>query len=196
MREAQQLDGGGEKFGAFAHGDEAHAGFGLGRCRGGVGVKALAVVFDFELQRIGLKTEADPGFAGAGMAGDVVESFLEDAIDVDGGAGVHGIRVAGFFVGDVNAGLFFDDGNVPVNGAFEAGFIEHHGMQGLREAANIFESGLGDVANFVKLGAQRGIGGSVAFDAAEHGADGGEDLAELVVEFAGNVAESRFLCGD
>ena len=109
-----------------------------------------------------MKTEADPGFAGAGMAGDVVESFLEDAIDVDGGAGVHGIRLAGFFVGDVNAGLFFDYGDVPVDGAFEAGFIEHYGMQGLREAANIFESGLGDVANFVKLGAQRRIGGSVS----------------------------------
>ena len=77
-----------------------------------------------------------------------------------------GYGLAGFFVGDVDSGLFFYDGDVPVDRAFEAGFIEHHGMQGLREAANIFESGLGDVANFVKLGAQRGIGGSVAFDAA------------------------------
>ena len=69
-------------------------------------------------------------------------------------------------------------------------------MQGLREAANIFERGLGDVANFVEFGAERRIGGSVAFDAAEHGADGGEDLAELIVEFAGNVAERGFLGGD
>ena len=45
---------------------------GLVVVRGGGCFEALAVVFDFELQRIGLKAEAYPGLAGAGMACDVI----------------------------------------------------------------------------------------------------------------------------
>ena len=60
----------------------------------------------------------------------------------------------------------------------------------------LFERGLGDFADFVQFGAQRRILGGVFPARAEHGADGGEDLAEFVVEFAGDVSQRGFLGGD
>jgi len=69
-------------------------------------------------------------------------------------------------------------------------------MKSLGEAADIVECGLRDALDFLEVGVDGGIGGEILAGAADERADGGEDLAEFVVEFAGDVAESGLLGGD
>jgi len=58
------------------------------------------------------------------------------------------------------------------------------------------ERGLCDALHFLEIGVDRRIGGEMLAGAADERADGGEDLAELIVKFAGDVAEGGFLGGD
>ncbi len=90
----------------------------------------------------------------------------------------------------------FHCGDVPVESGDEAGFVEEDGMQGLGEATDVVERGLRDALHFLKIGVDGRIGGEMLTGAADERADGGEHLAEFVVEFAGDVAESGFLGGD
>ena len=69
-------------------------------------------------------------------------------------------------------------------------------MKSLGEAANVVERGLCDALHFLEIGVNGGIGGEMLAGATDERADGGEDLAEFVVEFAGDVAESGLLGGD
>lgn len=69
-------------------------------------------------------------------------------------------------------------------------------MQSLGEAANVVKRGLRDTLNFLEAGVDGGICWKVLAGAADERADGGEHLAEFVVEFAGDVAEGGFLGGD
>src|ERR1700690_2513845 len=126
----------------------------------------------------------------------VVQSFLEDSIDVDAGTAIDWKRIAGFLVADGDPGLLFHHGNVPVHGAFEAGLIEHHRMERLREAANIFESLLRDVADFTKIAPNGGALRHLFFGTAQECADGGENLSEFIVQFPGDVAKRGFLSGN
>ena len=69
-------------------------------------------------------------------------------------------------------------------------------MKGLGEAADIVECGLRDALDFLEVGVDGGISGEMLAGAADERADGGEDLAELIVEFTGDVAEGGFLGSD
>jgi hypothetical protein len=92
--------------------------------------------------------------------------------------------------------LPFHCGDVPVESGDEAGFVEKDGMQSLGEAADVVERGLCDALNFLEIGVDGGIGGEMLTGAADERADGGEHLAEFIVKFAGDVAESGLLSGD
>ncbi len=50
--------------------------------------------------------------------------------------------------------------------------------------------------HFLEVGVDGGIGGEMLAGATDERADGGEDLAELIVEFTGDVAEGGFLGSD
>src|SRR5215469_12181230 len=115
---------------------------------------------------------------------------------MNAGAPTHGKRLSLLLIGYGKAGLSFHGGDVPVEGAFEAGLVEHHRVEGLREAANALERGLRGLENFLQIGAERRSFRGMGAGAAEHGADGGKNLAKLVVQFARNVAQGRFLGGN
>src|SRR5579863_9138817 len=70
-------------------------------------------------------------------------------------------------------------------------------MQGLRQCADLVERGLHDAAYLFEILAQ---GWVQACDspagALQHGADGGEDLAEIVMQFARDISKSVFLNRD
>src|SRR3984893_19482797 len=92
------------------------------------------------------------------MPGDIVERFLEDAIDLDACGCSHGTGVSRLFVVKHQTGLPFDCGDVPVESGDEASFVEEHGMQGLRKAADVVERGLRDGLDFLEIGVDGGIG--------------------------------------
>ena len=108
---------------------------------------------------------------------------------MDACAGVHRARLAGFFIVQANASLALHRRNIPVQRALESRFFEQDGMQRLGKAANIVQGGLRDFADFLEILAQRRAFRGLIARAAKHGADGGEHLAEFVVQFAGNVTE-------
>src|SRR5580704_952410 len=78
----------------------------------------------------------------------------------------------------------------------EAGFVEQDGVKSLRETADVIERGLRDALDFLKVGVNGRIGGKIFSGASDERADGGQHLAEFIVEFTGDVAESGFLSGD
>src|SRR5438034_2290115 len=69
-------------------------------------------------------------------------------------------------------------------------------MQSLREAAHVVERGLSDIPDLVEFGAKRRALRNVFFRTAQHGADGGENLAKLIVQFARDIAQRGLLRGD
>ena len=69
------------------------------------------------------------------------------------GAPTHGKRLSLLPIGYGKAGLSFHGGNVPVESALKARLIEHHRVEGLREATNAFERGLHGLKNFLQIGA-------------------------------------------
>src|SRR2546427_2203284 len=73
---------------------------------------------------------------------------------MNGGTAVHRKRSSGFFIAYVNGGLPFHHGQVPIQCALETGFVEHYGMQCLRQAAHFFQSALCDFADLAQLGSQ------------------------------------------
>src|SRR5579885_3566130 len=66
-----------ENFGALAHGDKADAALSF------LGVKASAMIFNFEFESFWRKIHAQPGFAGAGVAADIIQRLLNDTVDVN-----------------------------------------------------------------------------------------------------------------
>ena len=69
-------------------------------------------------------------------------------------------------------------------------------MQRLRQAADVVERRLRDLADLAQLGPQRRAVRRVSAGAAEHRAHRGQDLAELVVQLARDLAQRRFARGD
>ena len=81
-----------------------------------------------------------------------------------------------------DAGLFFEGRQVDVDGAFEAGIVEYHRVQRLGKRPDFFQRGLGHLLNLAQvLFVDAGFGRSTPLGARQHGSDGGENLAELVV---------------
>ncbi len=76
--------------------------------------------------------------------------------------------------------LPFHCGDVPVKSGNEPGFVEKDGMKSLREAADVVERGLSDTLHFLEIG----VNGRIGAGTADQRSDGGEHLAEFVVEFA------------
>src|SRR5580765_1698498 len=69
-------------------------------------------------------------------------------------------------------------------------------MQGLREAADVVQSGLSDIANFGEFSVEWRSLGNLPAGAAEENADCGEHLAKFVVQFAGDVTKRGLLSVD
>ncbi len=106
------------------------------------------MIFHFQLQALGQKSQTHPGFSGAGMPRHIIQSFLHNAINMDSGIAIHGKGCPRFLIGYVNAGLPFHHGQIPVQRAFQAGLVEHDGMQRLRQAAHLIQRGLRDLCHF------------------------------------------------
>src|SRR5580765_106452 len=127
------------------------------------------------------------------MARDIVQRLLDDAVDVNRRGASEREWVTGFFIGYGNARLSFYGGEIPGESGFEPGFVEHHGVERLRKAAHRVERVLSNFPYLAKVRAQRRIFGSVFFCAPEHGANRGQNLAELVMQFARDITQSRLL---
>src|ERR1700733_13898345 len=115
---------------------------------------------------------------------------------MDGGAALHGKWLSGFFIGYANSRLPFYHRQVPSQRALKACFLEHDGMQRLREAAHLVESLLRDLGDFTKVRAQGRAFGQLLSSARQHGADSGKNLTKLIVQFARDVTQRGFLHGD
>src|SRR5580698_219636 len=118
------------------------------------------------------------------MTREVVQSLLQDAINMDAHAAVNRKRRSRFHVGYFNSSLSFHRRDVPVNRTLKSCFIQHNGMKCLRKTADLVERGLRDLRDFSQLGAQRRVFWHVISGAAQHGSNRGQDLSELVVKLA------------
>ena len=96
-----------------------------------------------------------------------------------------------------DAGLLLEGRQIDVDGALEAGIVQHHRVQGLRERSDLFERGLRHLLDLPQIGLIGArFGRSAALRASQHGSDGGENLAELIVQLAREGAEGILLGGD
>ena len=66
----------------------------------------------------------------------------------------------------------------------------------MRKTADRVERVLSNFSYFAKVRAQRRVFGSMFLRAPQHGADRGQNLAKLIMQFARNVAQGRLLGGD
>src|ERR1035441_2715368 len=175
--------------GALAHGDQAHA----------VSVrawKANAVIFHFEHYGFRQIAHAHRRPVGMRMLGDIVQRLLHDAVEVDGDRAVEFARRAGLLVVYLNTRLFLKAGQVLIHRAFESDFVQDHRMQRVRQGAHLLERGLHDFLHLAHIGAQRGGVAEAPAGALQHGSDRRQDLAEIIVQVAGDGAEGAFLHGD
>src|SRR5215469_8689152 len=115
---------------------------------------------------------------------------------MNAGAPTHGKRLPLLLIGYGKAGLSFHGGDLPVESAFEPSLIEHDRVERLRAAANALERGLHGLKNFLQIGSERGAFWGMSAGAAEHGTDGGKNLAKLVVQFARDIAQGGLLSGN
>ena len=82
MRRPRELNRPTQQFGAFPHSDQPDA------LASRVGHKSRAVILDLQLQRLRQKLQAHPGFARSRVTGYVVQSFLQDAVNMDADAAI------------------------------------------------------------------------------------------------------------
>ena len=88
---------------------------------------------------------------------DVIQRFLNYAINVHARAARNFKNRARLLIRDRNAGLPLDHWQIPIEALLESGFIEHHWMQRLRECANFLKSRLRDIADFDEAGIELGV---------------------------------------
>src|SRR5579859_5988788 len=178
------------EFAALTHRNQADATFARTL------MESAAAVFDLQLERAGQKAQSDPCLLRSRVARYVIQSLLQDTVDVYSSRAVDGKRLPLLLIGYGNSRLPFYVGDIPVHRALQSSFIKHDRVQGLGEAAHAFQRRLDGFKHFLQVGAQRGAFGSMGSGAAQHGAYSGQDLSELVVQFSRNVAQSGFLRGD
>lgn len=177
-----------DQLGSFAHGNQTHSLALAHRW------KSDALIFHFENDCLGLIAKTHVGLFRFRVAGDIVESLLQHAVKMNRDIAVDVSAGTALLVSYCDSVLLFKSWEIDAERAFKSGVVEHHGMQRLRERADFVERGLHDVAHLFEVGSQSGIDGwNPASGALQHGANGGEDLAEFVMQFAGNVAEGVFL---
>ena len=115
------------------------------------------------------------------------------AQSLGGGVAVHCKRNSSFFIAYVNACLPFHQRQIPIECALETGFVEHHGMESLRQAAHFFKRALCDFADLAQLGSYFGAFRRLIAGPAQHSADCGQNLPKLIVQLAGDMAQCGFL---
>ena len=160
------------------------------------GVEAVAVVFDGQQNFRSFLADFDHHFVRLGVAGAVVERFLDDAID----AGLVGIgELAGVFIGgdfDAQSGAFGDFAGLPFERGNQAQIVQHRRAQEQAHIADDVDAGFGQALDGFDVaadfsGVRRDARGGVAgFDQ-----ERGEGLAHLIVQFAGDAAALLLLGG-
>src|SRR5215472_11420534 len=104
-----KTDAAAEQFGPFPHGHHPQT------PPAAVSAEASATVLDFEFEAALAEVEAHPGFLRARVARDIVQCFLQYAIDVNRRIAADGKRRPAFLVGYANSGLSFHHRQVPRN---------------------------------------------------------------------------------
>ena len=130
------------------------------------------------------------------MLRDVVQRLLHDAVEVNRNLAVQFARRPRLLVVHFDPRLFLEAGQILIHRAFEADFVQDHGVQRVRESAHFFERGLYDLLHLAQVRAERVGGLQAPAGALQHGSHGGQNLAEIVVQVAGDGAEGAFLHGD
>ena len=92
--------------------------------------------------------------------------------------------------------LPFHYGQIPVHRALQPRLLQRHRMQRLREAAHLVERGLRNLRYLHQVGAQWRTFRRLPSRSPQHRSNGGEDLSELIMQFARNVEQRRFLRGN
>ena len=123
-----ELERASDQFGALAHRDQAQP------TAGGRAAESFSMVFDFELQGIGCEAQAHPRLLRPGMPRDVVQGFLQHAVDMNGHGAVDGRRRTRTFIRYGNTQLPLQRGEIPFDGVFEPGLLENRGVERLRQA--------------------------------------------------------------
>src|SRR5262245_38966586 len=114
------------------------------------------------------------------MPRHVVECLLQDTIEMDGDRAIELRRFTLGLVPDFHAQLLFEHGKMLVQGGAQTDLVQDDRVQRTRKSANLIERGLYDFANLLQLRGER----TLTFGALEHGADGGQNLAELIVQLS------------
>src|ERR1700681_1945717 len=86
------------------------------------------------------------------------------------------------FISYSDSGLFSELSDVPLQRFLQPVIVEDGGMQRLRQAAQALQRELRDLAHVRQLDAKCGIGWKMLAGAAQHGANRGQALAELVIQ--------------
>src|SRR5690349_12656467 len=97
--------------GTFAHGNQSDSPLHFLRD------EARAVILHFKLQRVPRVFQANPSVARSGVAGYIIQRFLQHAVDVYAGARFDRKRLAALFVMQPDARLPSYRGNIPVQSA-------------------------------------------------------------------------------
>ena len=152
--------------------------------------EADAVVGDGEAGEVVLLDESDGDGGGVGVFGDVGEGLLGDADEgiLDGGAEA-GVRL-GSQDAYVDVGAGAELGGAPAEGGEEAVVVEHGRAEFGDDAADALGGLLEELEGVVEAGDDVGgvVGVDLGLDDVEVDAQGGELLANLVVELAGEAA--------
>ena len=129
------------------------------------------------------------------MARDVVQRLLEHAVDVDADRAVHRGRTASARTRP-RCRAAARPSEVPLDRVLEPRLVEDRRMERLRQAADVVQRRLRQLADLAKLGAQRRALRRVRAGAAQHRSHRGQNLAELVVQLARDLVQRRFPRGD
>src|SRR5690348_4954665 len=105
------------------------------------------------------------------MSRDIIQRFLQNTINMDCRAAIKSKWCSGLFIFHDDACLFFNCGEIPLQGAFEPGFIEHDRMKRLGKRADVVEGALRDFADLTQIGAEWRILRQMFFRATEERAD-------------------------
>ena len=139
------------------------------------------------------ETAAAPRPVGPGVPRHVVQSFLHDAIHMNGRVAIDGERRTRFLIGYANSGLPFNRGRYQSSVLSRPGSSSITGCSAcerLRTLSNV-------VCAISRTSSRSGeIGDLPAHVAgsAQHRSHGGENLPELIVQFARDIAQRGFLC--
>ncbi len=184
-----------EEFGPFANAEEAEVSvvLGFGHALRGEGA---AIVADLEVQGAILLQEGKPGAGGGRVLLDVLQGFLGQAEKVGEIFAVEEVDRVGFDAdveGDAgalaeNSGLFFQRGGEPE-------VVEECGAKVAREGADVLQGAFKLVAEVEQFLAEPG-GNFFVLGQSDAVRGGGEDLGDIVVEFAADGLLLPLACLD